>query len=158
MNDELDPLTLGDTPEEYIENEDGSVEIPLDEGEALGDSDFLENLAERFSEATLNFLSGELTELVEKDKKSREKRDKQYEEGLRRTGLGDDAPGGAEFDGASKVVHPVLAEACVDFSSRAIKELFPASGPVKPWVNGDVTPRKLEKASRKTRFMNWANI
>ena len=76
MNDELDPLTLGDTPEEYIENEDGSVEIPLDEGEALGDSDFLENLAERFSEATLNFLSGELTELVEKDKKSREKRDK----------------------------------------------------------------------------------
>ena len=155
MNDELDPLTLGDTPEEYIENEDGSVEIPLDEGEALGDSEFLSNLAEVFSEATLNFLSGELTELVEKDKKSREKRDKQYEEGLRRTGLGDDAPGGAEFDGASKVVHPVLAEACVDFSSRAIKELFPASGPVKPWVNGDVTPRKLEKASRKTRFMNW---
>lgn len=155
MNDELDPLTLGDTPEEYIENEDGSVEIPLDEGEALGDSEFLSNLAEVFSEATLNALAGELTELVEKDKKSREKRDKQYEEGLRRTGLGDDAPGGAEFDGASKVVHPVLAEACVDFSSRAIKELFPASGPVKPWVNGDVTPRKLEKASRKTRFMNW---
>ena len=155
-NEELNPLTLGDTPEEYIENEDGSVDIPLEgeftEGE---DGEFLENLAEKFDDHTLNVLAGDLVDLVEKDKKSREKRDKQYEEGLRRTGLGDDAPGGAEFDGASRVVHPVLAEACVDFSSRAIKELFPASGPVKPWVNGDVTSRKLEKANRKTRFMNW---
>ena len=155
MDEELNPLQIGEIPEEFIENEDGSVEIPLEGEFEETEGEFLENLAERFSEATLNFLSGELTELVEKDKKSREKRDKQYEEGLRRTGLGDDAPGGAEFDGASKVVHPVLAEACVDFSSRAIKELFPASGPVKPWVNGDVTPSKLEKASRKTRFMNW---
>lgn len=155
LEDELNPLELGEIPEEFIENEDGSVEIPLEGEFEETEGEFLENLAERFSEATLNFLSSELTELVEKDKKSREKRDKQYEEGLRRTGLGDDAPGGAEFDGASRVVHPVLAEACVDFSSRAIKELFPASGPVKPWVNGDVTPRKLEKASRKTRFMNW---
>lgn len=155
MNDELDPLTLGDTPEEFIENEDGSVEIPLEGEFEENKGDFLENLAERFSDATLSYLSSELVDLIEKDKKSREKRDKQYEEGLRRTGLGDDAPGGAEFDGASRVVHPVLAEACVDFSSRAIKELFPAAGPVKPWVNGDITPRKLEKANRKTRFMNW---
>lgn len=156
MSDELNPLTLGETPEEYIELDDGSVEIPI-EGEALEleDSDFLENLAERFSEEELTLVGSELCELIEKDKKSREKRDKQYEEGLRRTGLGDDAPGGAEFEGASKVVHPVLAEACVDFSSRAIKELFPASGPVKPWVNGDITPQKLERAGRKTRHMNW---
>ena len=156
LEDELNPLELGETPEEFIENEDGSVDIPLEgEFEEPG-GDFLENLAEALPDSTLNLLASELTELVEKDKKSREKRDKQYEEGLRRTGLGDDAPGGAEFDGASRVVHPVLAEACVDFSSRAIKELFPASGPVKPWVNGDITPRKLEKANRKTQFMNWS--
>ena len=140
--------------EEYIENADGSVDIPI-EGVEKVDTGFLDNLAEVFDDAELNTISGDFIELIELDKKSREKRDKQYEEGLRRTGLGDDAPGGAEFDGASKVVHPVLAEACVDFSSRAIKELFPASGPVKPWVIGDTTPRKLEKANRKSRYMNW---
>lgn len=156
MSNELNPLTLGEMPEEYIELDDGSVEVMLEDGAPMEETgDFLENLAERFSDATLNDLANDLIDLVERDKKSRQKRDKQYEEGLRRTGLGDDAPGGAEFDGASKVVHPVLAEACVDFSSRAIKELFPASGPVKPWVQGDITPSKLEKANRKTRFMNW---
>lgn len=155
MEESLNPLTLGDTPEEYIENEDGSVDVPLEGEFEDAESDFLDNLAEKFDDQFLSVLGSDLADLVEKDKKSREKRDKQYEEGLRRTGLGDDAPGGAEFDGASRVVHPVLAEACVDFSSRAIKELFPASGPVKPWVNGDVTPRKMEKARRKTRFMNW---
>ena len=154
-NEELNPQTIGDVPEEYIENEDGSVEIPLEEEFVESDGEFLENLAEKLNPHDLTLIAGDLVDLIEKDKRSREKRDKQYEEGLRRTGLGDDAPGGAEFDGASKVVHPVLAEACVDFSSRAIKELFPAAGPVKPWVNGDVTSRKLERAGRKTRFMNW---
>ena len=42
--------------------------------------------------------ASELVELVEKDTQARKKRDQQYEEGLRRTGLGDDAPGGAEFE------------------------------------------------------------
>lgn len=152
---DLNPQTLGDMPEEYIENEDGSVEIPLEDEGPTGESDFYDNLAEVVNEDVLNSLASELCELIEKDKQSRKKRDEQYREGLQRSGLGDDAPGGAEFDGSSRVVHPVLAEACVDFSSRAIKELFPASGPVKPWVNGDVTAKKLEKANRKTRFMNW---
>lgn len=153
---ELDPLTLGQTPEDYIELPDGSVEIPdLEAVEPSSSEDFSENLAEVLDSGDLSDLSTELVELIEKDKKSREKRDKQYQEGLRRTGLGDDAPGGAEFEGSSRVVHPVLAEACVDFASRAIKELFPASGPVKPWVIGNTNPQKMERANRKTRFMNW---
>jgi hypothetical protein len=153
--DELNPLTLGDTPEEYIENSDGSVTIPDLEAVEPADTGFLDNLAETLDKEVLDDIATELVELIEKDKVSREKRDKQYQEGLRRTGLGDDAPGGAEFEGSSRVVHPVLAEACVDFASRAIKELFPASGPVKPWVIGNTNPAKLEKANRKTRFMNW---
>jgi len=153
--DDLNPLTLGDTPEDFIENEDGSVDIPSLEPIIEQDSDFLVNLAEVLPESELTSISSELIDLIEGDKESRKKRDQQYEEGLRRTGLGDDAPGGAEFDGASRVVHPVLAEACVDFSSRAIKELFPASGPVKSWVIGEPNPKKLDRAERKTRFMNW---
>lgn len=155
MADELNPLTLGDTPEEYIENDDGSVDIPDLEAIPEADSDFLVNLAEVWPESTLNGIAFDLIDLIEKDKESRKKRDQQYEEGLRRTGLGDDAPGGAEFDGASRVVHPVLAEACVDFSSRAIKELFPPAGPVKSQILGESNAKKLEKANRKVRFMNW---
>jgi len=94
-------------------------------------------------------------ELIDKDKVDREKRDKQYEEGLRRTGLGNDSPGGANFNGASKVVHPVMAEACVDFAAKAIKELFPPDGPVRTHIYGEVTPEKTDRAERKRDYMNW---
>ncbi len=94
-------------------------------------------------------------EKISRDKEAREKRDKQYEEGLRRTGLGDDAPGGAQFSGANKVVHPMLVEACVDFSARFMKEIFPPNGPVKSKIYGEHDKKKVEKASRKVDFMNW---
>lgn len=114
-----------------------------------------ENLAEVLDDFKLNALAGDLLDLIEKDKKAREQRDKQQEEGLRRTGLGDDAPGGANFDGASRIVHPLLAEGCVDFSARAIKELFPANGPVKTKIYGFQDTAKLEKAKRKRDFLNF---
>ena len=94
-------------------------------------------------------------DLLEKDKDARSERDKKYEEGIRRTGMGDDAPGGATFSGASKVVHPVLAEGCVDFASRAIKELFPPDGPVRTKIIGKVDDAKEQKAERKRDFLNW---
>jgi hypothetical protein len=120
--------------------------------------DFYRNLAddldlemdEDFGGMALRYI-----ELVEKDRRAREKRDEQYEEGIRRTGLGNDAPGGANFSGASKVVHPVMAEACIDFASRAIKELFPPDGPVRTNIIGDVDENKLAAAERKRDFMNW---
>lgn len=155
---DIDPLTLGDTPEDYIENEDGSVEIPgLESIEVDTESQpFLVNLATILDHQEVKDLASELCELIEKDGESRKKRDKQYEEGLRRSGLGDDAPGGAEFDGASKVVHPVLAEACVDFSARAIKELFPATGPVRRQQFTDILPPEvIARADKKVDYMNW---
>lgn len=152
----MDELTLGDLPEGFEMNPDGSVDIPdLEAVAPEQEQPFDVNLAEVLGAKTLSTLGIELADLVQKDKTSRKKRDEQYEEGIRRTGLGDDAPGGAEFEGASKVVHPVLAEACVDFSARAIKELFPSQGPVKPFVAGEANPEKLERAHRKAQFMNW---
>lgn len=156
MENELNPLTLDELPEGYIENEDGSVDIPeLPEDELAEVAEFQANLAKVISSSALRSAAMELVDLIEKDKNARKKRDEQYEEGLRRTGLGNDAPGGAEFEGSSRVVHPVLAEGCVDFAARAIKELFPAAGPVKSFIAGESTPQKLERANRKTRFMNW---
>ena len=137
------------------EHDDGSATVTLDEPDQAQNAEFYANLAEDMSNSDMMTISSQLLEFIERDKEARSLRDKQYEEGLRRTGLGDDAPGGADFQGASKVVHPMLTEACVDFSSRVIKEIFPANGPVKEFIPGEVTQVKLEKAKRKQKFMNW---
>ena len=113
------------------------------------------NIVDEVDQSMLEEAVSDLLDKIDRDKEAREKRDKQYEEGLRRTGLGDDAPGGAQFAGANKVVHPMLVEACVDFSARAVKELFPATGPVRAKVYGAQDRKKIEKAMRKSEFMNW---
>jgi hypothetical protein len=48
-----------------------------------------------------------------------------------------------------------MAETCIDFSARAIKELFPPDGPVKTKITGEVTDQKVTRAERKRDFMNW---
>ena len=157
MEDEDKGVELEMEPDhsDVEENEDGSAVITLDEPDQAQNAEFYANLAEDMSNSDMLMISSQLLEFIERDKEARSLRDKQYEEGIRRTGLGDDAPGGADFQGASKVVHPMLTEACIDFSSRVIKELFPANGPVKQFIPGEVTTPKLEKAKRKEKFLNW---
>ena len=145
----------GEEEPDVEDTEDGGAIVRLDDESAMRSDDFYANLAEDMADSELKQIASQFVELVTRDKEARKKRDEQYEEGLRRTGLGDDAPGGAQFQGASKVVHPMLTEACVDFASRAIKELFPPEGPVKDKLVGDVTGEKVKKAKRKTDFMNW---
>jgi hypothetical protein len=139
------------------DTEDGGAIVTLeeDETEQAKSPDFYKNLAEEMPEPELDKLATQFLELVDRDREARKKRDEQYEEGLRRTGLGNDAPGGAQFQGASKVVHPMMTEACVDFAARAMKELMPASGPAKDFIPGEITVKKARKAHRKTQFMNW---
>jgi hypothetical protein len=139
--------------DEVVEQEDGSAVISLDDLEE-GPQMFDGNLAEHVSSSELSYIADDLIEAIERDQKAREKRDKQYEEGLRRTGLGDDAPGGAQFSGASRVVHPILAEACVDFSARAIKELFPAGGPVKIESDGELNQEEEKQAVSLRKCLN----
>ena len=149
---------------EIVEGQEPEVE-ELPDGSAIvrdknlegpdQDPDFYENMSESMDSWELDKIALKYLDLIEKDKDARSERDKQYEEGIRRTGLGHDAPGGAQFQGASKVVHPIMAEACIDFASRAIKELFPPDGPVKTKIIGEVTELKTEKAERKKDFMNW---
>lgn len=145
-----------DEDDSVIDTEDGGAIVRMDDGEGDARSDdFYANLAETMSESELSEIARTYLDVVGKDKQARKKRDEQYEEGLRRTGLGDDAPGGAQFQGATKVVHPMLTEACVDFAARAIKELFPPNGPVKDFIPGEPSGDKIKKAKRKTQFMNW---
>ena len=159
--DELQPegeyVELPGEEDDVEDTPDGGAIVTLDDEDedVEDDSDFYANLAETIPEPELASLSSTLLDLISKDKDARKKRDEQYEEGIRRTGLGDDAPGGAQFQGASKVVHPMLTEACVDFAARAMKEIFPSGGPARDNIVGDPTQRKVEKAKRKANLLNW---
>ena len=138
--------------------EDGGayVDMPGEEAESVPpDADFYANLAEILPDDVKDQIVSDLLERIKDDKESRKERDKQYEEGLRRTGLGNDAPGGASFQGASKVVHPMMTEACVDFAARIMKEMMPPGGPVKASIIGVVTKEKTDRAQRKTDHMNY---
>ena len=151
-------MTIVEMPEEELEVEDtadGGAVIKLESISVKEGSEHFANIVEEVDRSKLRICISDLLTKIGRDKEARQKRDKQYEEGLRRTGLGDDAPGGAQFAGANKVVHPMLVEACVDFSARFIKEIFPPNGPVKSKIIGETDKVKVEKAQRKTEFMNW---
>lgn len=158
-DDDLEKGELIELDEDELDvedTEDGGAIVRLDnEEQASRNKEHFANIVDEVDPAALSAATKDLLEKIEKDKEAREKRDKQYEEGLRRTGLGDDAPGGAQFTGANKVVHPMLVEACVDFSARFMKEVFPPTGPVKSKILGEHDKEKVEKAGRKADFMNW---
>lgn len=141
---------------EVEDTEDGGAIIRLEnKADAQRHVEHFANIVDEVDQSELASAVVDLLEKIERDKEAREKRDKLYEEGLRRTGLGDDAPGGAQFSGANKVVHPMLVEACVDFSARFMKEIFPPNGPVKSKIYGEPDKNKVARAERKAAFMNW---
>ena len=81
-----------DGESEVEELEDGSAIVRLDDLKGPEESpDFYENLAETIPSYELDKIALKFLDLIDKDKEAREERDKQYEEGLRRTGLGHDA-------------------------------------------------------------------
>ena len=155
MEEQDDGSAVVDLPEiETEEQADGSAIITMEDGPEFN-PEFYDNLADSIDMGTMGSLSSRYLDLLENDKQARELRDKQYEEGIKRTGMGNDAPGGATFMGASRVVHPAMAEGCVDFAARAIKELFPPDGPVKTKILGKMNDVKAERSERKRDFLNW---
>ena len=142
--------------EQIVENEDGSVTIEMQEPQGpMQEPEFYANLAETFEEDDLMKMAMDYIDYIELDKESRKTRDKQYADGIRRSGLGDDAPGGANFEGANKVVHPVIAESCVDFSAASSKEIIPSDGIVKTKIYGAVDEAVKDMAQAKADFMNF---
>jgi len=151
-----DAPTMSAAQDEPVDLDDGGAIVTLaQDREVEREGEWYRNIADDLDQDELDQLCSELVQKIEYDKESRKKRDKQYEEGLRRTGLGEDAPGGAAFSGASRVVHPMLTEACIDFSSRAIRELLPADGPARDYIPGKATKARVAKAERKTKYLNW---
>lgn len=140
---------------EVIDEEDGSATLkPLEEEsiEVEPDDFYTQNLAEALGAAEREEIALEFIPLIEKDRDDRKKHDEQCRKALESTGLTGDAT--PAFPGASVLVHPVLAQASVEFAASAIKEIFPAEGPVRTAIKGKMTRKKLEKAERKRQHMN----
>lgn len=136
-------------------HDDGTATFRLEGDVEDRDEEHTANLAASLEPGRLAEIARDLLDAIEIDKESRQRRDQQYAEGLRRTGLGDDAPGGAPFNGASRAVHPMLTEAAVDYAARVCSELLPPEGPVKAAVVGTPTDAKVDRAERVARWMNY---
>jgi hypothetical protein len=153
------PLLPDDDQDEFdgdlIEQEDGSYLAMPKPSPQEEHPDHYANLAEDLEASELSAIARELMQCIEEDKKTRTERDKQYAEGLKRSGLSGDAPGGADFDGASKAVHPAIAEACVDYSAAFLRELLPPEGPAKPHLEGLSDEGKRKIADRQSKCINW---
>ena len=153
------PSRLTDVqPEGYevVINDDGTASA-IPSGEVMGPeaADHFDNLANFIEESRLSTICNDLLDAVEQDRESRSERDRQYEEGLNRTGMGNNTTGGASFPGASRAVHPLLLEAAIDFGGGVMNEMLPPDGPVKATIIGEETDAKNERARRVARYMNW---
>ena len=151
LDDEVGPVV------EELADGSAIVHEPEDEASATPEEleEFEANLAEFIDPVEASRIARFIIDAVDRDKEDREERDVQYAEGIKRTGISGEAPGGADFVGASKAVHPMLLEGCIDFAARTMKEIFPPSGPVKTHIIGKSTREKLDRAERKRKYMNW---
>lgn len=154
---EIDEKAIGDAaPDDEQISDDGLTTTILLEGEGKTSSkEHFENLAETLPETELDKLAEKYLDLIDQDMQDRKKRDDMQAAGLEKSGVSGPAPGGAGFEGASKVTHPVLIESYIDFAAQSIKELMPPNGPVRMKIEGKPNKEKMDRAKRKSAFMNW---
>jgi chaperonin GroES len=160
-SDEARRLTLERMLEEV--GEDGLTDEDLDfmeqfePEEAANEVDgFYENLAEKIDDEELGRIAGTVIEWFDWDHQSRYPWYEREVRGLRLLGVTEKTDGGAKFAGASRVVHPVLMEACIQFQARAMGEIWPSDGPVKTMVVGDGSEAEEQQAKRVAGYMNYS--
>jgi len=134
--------------------EDGSAEIvgdqPIDQSQIPFDA----NLAEYIEEDELTKFAGDLVGDFEGDKESRKDWEDTYIKGLDMLGFKyEDRT--QPFEGASGVVHPLLAESVTQFQAQAYKVLLPPSGPVRTQIVGEASPIVEQQAERVKEYMNY---
>ena len=113
------------------------------------------NLADGLSETVLANIAQDVDEMVRADRESRAPWFKRLAKGMELLGVVEEVGVDPPFDGASTAVHPLIAEAIVQFQSRALAELFPATGPAKGVVMGETSKELEEQAKRVAGYMNY---
>ena len=139
-----------------IETEDGGMVIDFNPkaDEGVGGDDHNSNLAEVCDEGVLQKLVSDLIGDFDSDRNSRADWERTYTKGLDLLGLKiEDRT--SPWPGACGVHHPILTEAVVRFQAQAIMEIFPAAGPVKTKIVGEITDEKEEQAQRIQNHMNY---
>ncbi len=135
---------------------DGGAEVNFDPDAPIDKSKipFDGNLAEYIEEAELGKLANDFLGAFEVDKESRKDWHDTYIKGLDMLGFKyEDRT--QPFEGASGVVHPLLAESVTQFQAQAYKELLPPSGPVRTQVIGLATPDIEAQSERVREYMNY---
>ena len=137
--------------------EDGGVEITLVpdmEDSDIANAPFEANLAEYLDDGQLNELSGDLIGAVDGDIGSRRDWAETYVKGLEVLGFSyEDRT--EPWENACGVYSTVLAEAAIRFQAEAMSETFPAAGPVKTQILGEITQEKEDAALRVKTDMNY---
>jgi len=150
-------LELGIVNPDMVTMDDGSVEITLVPEEGLEETmgaPFDANLAEYLDDGTLTELSSELIGHVEADTSSRKEWADSFVKGLDVLGFKYEERV-EPWEDACGVYSNVLAEAAIRFQAEAMSETFPAAGPVKTKILGEVTKEKEDAALRVRTDMNY---
>jgi hypothetical protein len=138
-----------------VELEDGSVEISFgEEIEEIDAAPFDANLADYLEDNQLEEISGDLCEAVEGDMAARRDWAETYVTGLDVLGMKYEERT-EPWENACGVYSNVLAEAAIRFQAEAMSETFPAAGPVKTKILGEVTQDKEDAALRVKTDMNY---
>ena len=138
-----------------IETPDGGMVIDFDpESEASEAVSHDANLAEHIEEDELSHVRSELMGAFEADRNSRSDWEETYIKGLDLLGLKIEERT-IPWPGACGVFHPVLSEAVIRFQAQSIMETFPAKGPVKTQILGELNDDKEKQALRVQEEMNY---
>ena len=142
---------------EITEMDDGSVEITLVSdtiSEDIESAPFDANLAEYMDDGQLIELSTQLVADVEADTQSRREWADTFVKGMQVLGFNYENRT-EPWEDACGVYSTVLAEAAIRFQAEAMSETFPAAGPVKTQILGEITQDKEDAALRVKTDMNY---
>ena len=153
---EVEIEASGDIAPEITLLEDGGVEITLEpEGDdSIELAPFDANLAEYMDDGEMATLAKELVGMVQADIDSRKDWADTFVKGLEVLGFKYEERT-EPWEGACGVYSTVLAEAVIRFQAEAMSETFPAAGPVKTKIIGEVTREKEDAAMRVKEDMNY---
>ena len=120
----------------------------------IANAPFDANLADYLDDGQLNQLSSELVQAVDGDIGSRRDWAETFVKGLEVLGFSyEDRT--EPWENACGVYSTVLAEAAIRFQAEAMSETFPAAGPVKTQILGEITREKEDAALRVKTDMNY---
>jgi hypothetical protein len=156
---DMGAMTAEPVLEIEIENPDDvkigidGVEIDL-MPEPLMAEEFDANLAEYMDDGELQTLASDLVSLVDADINSRKDWTEMFVKGLEVLGMKYEERT-EPWNGACGVYSPLLTEAAIRFQSEMITETFPAQGPVKTQIIGEIDQLKTDAAERVRDDMNY---